>query len=50
MTNVNINREKAKALLLSLDNTKRTRTKCIFNLNRIFYNDYTMLPIGLYKL
>lgn len=42
MTNVNINREKAKALLLSLDNTKRTRTKCIFNLSRIFYNDYTI--------
>ena len=41
MANVNINREKAR-VLLSLDNTKRTRTKCIFNSNRIFYNDYTI--------
>jgi hypothetical protein len=43
MANVNINREKARVLLLSLDNTKRTRTKCIFNLNHIFYNDYTIM-------
>jgi hypothetical protein len=42
MANVNINREKAR-VLLSLDNTKRTRTKCIFNLNHIFYNDYTIM-------